>query len=205
MPTRFYLDISNTNASGPGASQSTTLPTGTHNTNSPSGLYDDGLLNPNTGFTGSGAVSFTSLAQTARQSGRYAIMASSELAAQTISSGTWTFNCYSGESASQANAYFALCVYIWRPSTSSVVGFIYNSAAELGTEWTIAGGFVNFTFSGSSVTAQANDVLVLEVWYTSAQAKAASYTLNAYFDDQEYIDAPQNILFFRSKRAIVIS
>ncbi|MDH5796951.1 MAG: hypothetical protein OEZ19_00165 [Paracoccaceae bacterium] len=205
MPTRFYLDISNTNASGPGASKSTTLPNGTNNTNTPSGLYDDGLLNPNTGFTGSGPIVFASLAQTARQSGRYAIMATSDLAAQTISAGTWTFNCYTAESSNQANSYFALCVYVWRPSTSSVVGFVYDSNAQLGSEWSISGGFVNFTFSGNSVTAQANDVLVLEVWYTSAQAKSSSYNLTAYFDDQEYIDAPQSILLFRRKRAIVIS
>jgi hypothetical protein len=204
MPTRFHLDIDSVNTLGPGGSRSAALPNGTLNTNSPHNEYNSGLLNPSTSFD-LVRLEFATLGQTARQSGRFAVMSSTSLAAQTISAGTWTFNSYASHSNNNAQAFYALSLYVYRPSTDSVVAYIYDSNAELGTRFTVSGGFINFTISGSEVTAAEGDVLVLEVWYTSAQSQSKSFAVASFFDPDEYIDAPQDILLVAKRRIFIVS
>jgi len=198
MPTRFYFNGNVENNRSPAASQSTALPNGTNVTNNRSVTtgsspnLDKCLLDPNTGFSDV-RLAITTAAQTARQSGRFGILTTTRLAAQTIPAQTWTIRSYYSESNNNANAFLAAVLYVWRPSSSSIVGTIYDNNAQLGTEWTTAGGYITSTFSGSSVTAQDGDVLVLETWYTAIQGKAASYTVAMWYDETEYLDSPANI------------
>ncbi|MBI3642297.1 MAG: hypothetical protein HY222_07895, partial [Thaumarchaeota archaeon] len=94
------------------------------------------------------------------------------LAAQTLSAGNWTIGIFASESAAQANNFGAGSLYIWRPSTSSVVGYIFDGpsgAGHHGTEWTtiLTGRFFNAT--GASITTKSGDVLVFEQWEDRAQ------------------------------------
>jgi hypothetical protein len=148
---------------------------------------------------------FSSLAQTARQSGIVNRFTSDELAAQTIGAQTWTFIGRGQESNVNANRFFGISLYVWRPSTSSVVGYIYDNVAQLSTEFTTGGGLITCTFSGSSLSINAQDVLVCEVWSTAIQAKATSYTITITYPTGSYLDATNNIAPFARKRVILIT
>lgn len=90
------------------------------------------------------------------------------LLAQTIPAQTWTVGFESLEEDPGQNMFLAVSLYVWNPGGSSVRGRIYDSTAQLGSEWsdtTTPGQVV--TFAGSSVAASANDILVLEVWAVS--------------------------------------
>jgi hypothetical protein len=144
-------------------------------------------------------VSITSLAQSTRQSGRFARFTSDRLASQTISANTWDYTLRNRHGNNFANAYKAGSIYVWRPSTSSVVGYVYDSNAEIGSVWT-----TNFTndssnISGSAVTATNGDVLVIEVWYTAAQAKTNSYAHDIEYNTSSYIETPQDLAFLVDK------
>jgi hypothetical protein len=194
MATRFYFrDITSTNAPTSG-SKSSALPNGTDNSltanDSQSLLIQQGSSDVQ--------VDITTLSQTSRQSGRFARFTSDFLAAQTISADTWTYQLRNRESNANANAYKAGSIYVWRPSTNSVVGYIYDSNAEIGSEWT-----TNFTndssdISGSSVVCAGGDVLVCEVWYTAAQSKGTSYTNSIQYNVNSFIETPQDLLFVRT-------
>ena len=198
MPTRFYFNGNVENNLSPAASQSTTLPDGTNVTSNRSVTtgsspnLDKCLLDPNTGFSDV-RLAITTAAQTTRQSGRFGILTTTKLDAQTIPAQTWTVRSYYSESNNNANAFLAVALYVWRPSTNSKVGTIYDANTQLGTEWTISGGYISATFSGSSLAILEGDVLVLETWYTAAQGKAASYTVAMWFDETEYLDSPADI------------
>ena len=198
MATRFYFrDITSPYAPTAGT-KSVALPTGTNNSLT---ANDDQSLLLTTGTNVQ--VDITSAAQTARQSGRFARFTSDPLASQTISANTWDYTLRNRESNANANAYKAASIYVWRPSTSSVVGYVYDSNAEIGTEWT-----TNFTndssnISGSAVTATNGDVLVIEVWYTAAQGKAASYSNSIQYNANSFIETPQDLTFFVATKEII--
>jgi hypothetical protein len=196
MATRLYFrDDTSSNAPTAG-SKSTALPDGTDNSltanDSQSLLLTEGTSNT--------TVSITTLAQLARQSGRFARFTSEPLASQTISANTWDYTLRNRLSNSLANAYKAGSIYVWRPSTSSVVGYVYDSNAEIGTVWT--NNFTNDSsnITGSAVTATNGDVLVIEVWYTSAQGKAKSYVVDIQYNVDGYIETPQDLTFFEAPK-----
>lgn len=128
-------------------------------------------------------VRWLSLAQTGRQS-TFMTHAWFRLGAQTISAGTWGLGTAVLTSNTAANTFFAVSIYVWRPSTSSVVGYIYDSTTELGNEW--RGDFTAesrlISFSGNSVTAANGDTLIFEIWATAAQGAATSYTNWMFYD-----------------------
>lgn len=155
-------------------------------------------------------VTNTTLAQTAQQSVYMARFTSDPLAAQTFGSGTWQLFVEVGESAAAANAFTRYSVYVWRPSNSSVVGYIYDAAASDTGEWSsssvVGNSFLGET--GSNVTCQAGDVLVVEVWAVCSQGNATSRTLTLAFDGTtdvvnavdaasaaSYINTPADITF----------
>lgn len=124
----------------------------------------------------------TSLASTSAQKTWKGRWTSNPLAAQTIAAQTWTFNFAASIQNAAANAFLALSVYVWRPSTNSLVGFIYDSVSPLGTVWPTSLTTRQITFSGSAVTAQVNDVLAIEVWDVATQTMATAYTVSFYTD-----------------------
>jgi hypothetical protein len=192
MATRFFF-ATDTAAFAPTAgSKSTALPDGTDNSLTANDSQSLLLTANNSAST----ESINTLAQTARQSGRFARFTSDRVTAQTISANTWTVVIDTRESNGSADAYLALSAYVWRPSTSSVVGYIYDSNAQIGAEWSLSLGAVTYTFSGSAVTAQTGDVVVIEVWYTAAQAKATSYQVQTrYNTSTQYLETPQDLVF----------
>jgi hypothetical protein len=198
MTTRLYFR----NIVSPDAptadSKSVALPNGTNN--SPAANDNQSLLLTQ----GSDVqVDITSLAQTARQSGRFARFTSEPLSSQTISANTWNYTLRNRESNANANAYKAASIYVWRPSTSAVVGYVYDSNEQIGAEWT-----TNFTndssnITGSAVTATDGDVLVCEVWYTAAQAKGVSYINSIQYNASSYIETPQDLTFVIVTKEII--
>ncbi|MDE1813071.1 MAG: hypothetical protein KGI05_00270 [Thaumarchaeota archaeon] len=158
------------------------LPVGTFKGNSGTGFEDLSMSSVMGTATTSVTKTLTSIAQTAHQDNYIARFTSSSLAAQTIPAGTWTFALQTSEANNNANSFIVGSLYVWRPSTSSVVGYVYDSDTALGTEWgaTTTGRVV--TVTGSSVTTQDGDVLVFEMWRHAAQAANTGYVQTLYFD-----------------------
>jgi hypothetical protein len=213
MPvTRYYPGTteSSTPSVGPTGEQSAVLPNGTNN-NNPGSLRRYSRLQttkPSTAqYFGVGST-FNSLAQTGRQSafvgyGYY------ELGPQTIPAGDWAIAWAASEGNNSANSYLALSIYVWRPSTPGVVGYVYDSTAELGTEWSTSITSRTATVSGSSVTVQNGDVLVIELWQTAAQGVGMTYaqqleveavssasdiTTNGGASTSGWVDAPDELV-----------
>jgi len=107
---------------------------------------------------------------------------SQALAAQTISANTWTLAAAVKESDANAESITIASIYVYRPSTSAVVGFVYDSDTALGVEYTTSEDGQVYSLSGSAVTAQNGDILVLEYWVHSTQLLALGYTNTLYFD-----------------------
>lgn len=206
MPaTSFYLRGNNLSGTNLTAEQSTSLPTGTDASNA----WGIGPLNVTAGpGPGNNTSSRTSAATTAAQSGFLRAWGSAALEAQTIAAATWTFAGGFNESNAAANAFLALAVYIWRPSTSSKVDTIYDSATALGTEWPSSEAGIVATFSGSSVTTQSGDILVVEVWVVATQGGSMAYANSIYYEGStrptqgtattnaaSYIECPNTITF----------
>ena len=84
------------------------------------------------------------------------------LAAQTISANTWTINFANSENSGFPPSNIRACIYVWRPSTGTRIGFIADSVVALSNQF--GGGEVVYhvTVTGSAVTAQAGDVLCFE-------------------------------------------
>lgn len=186
MPATKYYPIAVSSTRGtnePSAKQSTALPNGT---NGPSS-YTTGpqyFEMRSTGVSPAATVrpNWTTLAQTGRQS-TFLQHGWFRLGTQTIAAGTWRIAGAVLESDLNSNAFFALSIYVWRPSTSSVVGYIYDAATELGAEWPLTTAASRLaSVSGNSVSALNGDTLIVEFWATNAQAAATSYTNRVFFD-----------------------
>lgn len=196
MATRFYLRTDVLSANAPTAgSKSVALPLGTNNS-----LTNDSDSLLLTAAAADTLTQITTLAQTARQTGRFCRGTSLPLAAQTISANTWTSLLRVQESNTAANAFTAFSIYVWRPSTSTRVGFIYDSSTSLGTEWGTTVSNRTYTVSGSAVTVQEGDVISWEVWYSAAQGNATARTLTIRHDLTTYLETPQNLTFFTAPK-----
>src|SRR6478609_3698948 len=127
------------------------------------------------------------------------------LAAQTISANTWTINFAASQSSSFAASNIRACIYVWRPSSGTRVGFIADSVVALTTQFTSGEFSYQVTVAGSAVTAIAGDVLCFEAILSTS---SSSGTLAFYYDgatinttdgsnvsDQaSFIETPQNNL-----------
>ena len=177
MATTLYCNEAAPTTSPTAGEKSSTLPVGGSNSDSGSGT--ERSLSTSRG-SGQQTLNWTTAASTAQQSYYLRRFSSPALAAQTISSGSWSYYFIAAESNAAANIYHRLSVYVWRPGTSSVVGFVYDATADLGVEVNNTGQ--SGTFSGSSVTAQDGDILVCELWAVATQSMATSYTGTIYYD-----------------------
>lgn len=136
-----------------------------------------------------------------------------QLGAQTIPAGTWSVSTTLNEANLAANVFAAVSVYVWRPSTTSVVGRIYNVQAQLGVEPNTAAAnrTSHFTFSGSSVTTQNGDYLIFELHATMVPSMATAYTFGLWLNAQasvadatasqqatgsNWIDSPETLVPF---------
>lgn len=210
--TTFYWRTRTQSRTGlPTSSESTALPWGTDTTDfgvptPTNATYKIGNLSTQLGTGDLASTELPSAAQTARQSGLMGIFASWPLAAQTVSAQTWTMFVGNKSGNSRANPYVAASFYIWR--SGAVASYIYDSAAELGSEWTTTTSVESFTASLGSFTLQANDILVLEIWVTAAQDKSTSYTNEVLWNGTDdtttgnsnnspasYISVPQTLEF----------
>lgn len=146
--------------------------------------------------------SFLTLPQTARQSGYFGIFVSDPLAAQTISAQTWSAVIRRRESNAAVNAFFAASIYLWRPSTSTLVfPFIYDSSTSLGTEFPTTFATATYSLSGASVTCQTGDVLVIEPWWSAAQGMGTEYTVEIQYNAAgiSYLESPQDLAFAKER------
>lgn len=214
MATRLFArNVAAAAAVSPTAgTKSVALPTGTANTLT----FTNNTLNTVKGAAQTSTTT-TSLAQTTAQSGNFAPrFVSLPLDAQTIAANTWTIFWGDSEANAAANAFLALSIYVWRPSTNTRVGFIYDSTANIGVEFNTTAEAQSATISGSAVTAQRGDVLIAEFWYTATQAMATAYTVTLSYDGTNetttgtgntsvatYIETPQNLTILTPKSSIV--
>lgn len=174
------------------------------------------ILSPIKG-TSTVTYSGASLAQVAHQDNFFTSFSTPPLMAQSVNAGTWSFAIECQEQSTQANSFFALSLYLYRPSGSTVATYIYDSDTALATEW---GGLEHgrgATFSGASFTSQSGDILVLEVWRHAAQDVATAFTQQIFldggtdvsdgdttFDAASWIEAPQEIGFSPRLRLISV-
>lgn len=86
------------------------------------------------------------------------------LGTQTVLAQNWRIGIAVNEANAAANSQLMISFYVWRPGTSAVVGYIYDSHTVLGTEWSATEDGVEATFPGNMVVCQEGDVIVLEVW-----------------------------------------
>lgn len=175
--TKFWLKDATTDESPGETELSVALPVGT--------FKDFAIAQKSMGTIKDGSetsISGTSLAQTAHQDNFFTSFTYNErLAAQTFGSGIWTLSVMVKQNNNVANSFIVLSLYVWRPSTSSVVGYIYDSDTPLGNEWNRGARGRVVTFTGSNVTCQAKDRLVLEFWRHAEQGKVASYTQELFY------------------------
>lgn len=99
------------------------------------------------------------------------------LAAQTIAAGSWACSIFAEETATTVNAFVRLAISVWRPNTTgsggTLVGYIYDSATNLGTEISTTAGAKTGNVSGSAITVQDGDRLVVSTIGAVVSATAA--------------------------------
>lgn len=161
------------------------------------------------------SVALTSNATTSQQVYYFTRFVSEELSGiSSITAQTWTYNF--AVQCSNAQARFPVSsgavpvvVYVWRPSTSAVVGTIFDSTAGSCGIASAETGF-NVTFSGSSVASVADgDVICIEIIFRPTQTLATAYTDTFYYDGTtvnstnntgvsnhaSFLETPQNLTF----------
>lgn len=139
--------------------------------------------------TSQSSLSLTTSGQTTAQNNFVGFFVSETLNVnQTVGGGNIILNTADLEESLASNWWMnGLCVYVWRPSTAEVVGYIrdYQGVSLGGTEATAAGSEQVTHITGitsSAVNAVAGDVIVAEIWATATQGMATAYTNNFYFD-----------------------
>ncbi|MDQ5870611.1 MAG: hypothetical protein M3547_00175 [Acidobacteriota bacterium] len=201
MATRLYLRNTTINTdAGLTAEQSSAKPVGTLNASL-------SLRDLNT-VKGSAQLDLSrnSLAQTTHQDGIRYVGFSAGLVVTQIDANTWSFGLASNEANTNANTFTTVTLYVWRPSTNAVVGFIIDDDTPRGVEWGATEDGQVFTVSGSAVSGvQAGDQVVFEWWYHSVQGMATAYLQQFFYDGAtdvvdatttdaaSYIETPQDL------------
>jgi hypothetical protein len=203
MATKLYLTATRAGNRPRYGENSATLPIGIFN-----GVGGDNFQDLSLSATKGAAEVTKSLSTsgtTSHQDHYLGRFTSDDLVAQTITAQTWTIAIRSSETHGSSNAYLHVSLYIYRPTTQTVVGYIHDGTDILGAEWNGLGQVI--TFAGSEVTCQARDVLVLEVWKHAVQLSIYSYSVSIYFggttdvvdgtaaDAASYISTPQDLVF----------
>jgi len=179
MATKFYLR-NITAAKTPTTGEKSTALASTQADNA-SGTEETLSLLPGVGSSQT-SIAQTTDASSGAERGYHARFTSEPLLAGTYGSGTWTIAIAAEESNAASNAFLAASIYFWRPSSSTVVGFIYDATTQIGTEWNNSEtGEVN-NVTGANVTISDGDVLVFELWRNQTQSMATAYTNTIYYD-----------------------
>ena len=202
--TKFYLRVALAANPPSNGEKSTALPVGTATASNSGTGFEDLSLSTTIG-TAATNKQLNSTAQTAHQDNYIARFTSAALAAQTINADTWTFGYLPSETNNNALSATVISLYVWRPGTSSVVGFIFDSDTPISDTWQEGDEADLVTFSGASVVAQAADVLVLEFWRHASQGKAVSYAQILYFDGTTEITANAQAFVGNTDAASAIS
>lgn len=175
--TKYYPQstASSTPAGLPTGEQSAVLPAAVDIGASTDKRYSAlGLSRPVGGaFCGANGTYSTS-ATTTQQSG-FCGYAYFRVAAGSVGAGTWQLAVYGEESNAQANCKYACSIYVWRTGTG-VVGYIYDSLTELGTEFPASATYKVASITGAGVTAQNGDYVVVELHAIATQGMATAYT-----------------------------
>ena len=130
---------------------------------------------------------------------------SQPLDAQAISAGTWTMRAGIKVASGFTTFHVSGCIYIWRPSTGTLVGTIADVVTTpignpAGTNETDS-GIATLTASGSPVTTLAGDVLIFEFWGVSVDSNVPAHSRQCtiYYDgttegsttsNAAYVNAP---------------
>jgi hypothetical protein len=139
-----------------------------------------------------------SQASTSQQSAYFGRYSSGPLAAQTIPAQLWYWGVSIGETNANANVYNWPVLYIWRPSTNSVVGYIFDANTNYGVEWRLgADPQMQQRFAGNAVTCEDGDILVMEMWAVATQSSATSYIYDCWTTAQNAtLECPYVIAFY---------
>src|SRR3989304_4417880 len=147
-------------------------------------------------FTGTAQVAMTntSIANTARNAYYVTRWVSPRLNETHITVSSYQLNIAAAESSKSAkfpwgcvtSYYMACSLYVWRISSGTKIGTIYDSSPTsfqepltIDTEQVMEKAFTGTTVAGLIA---GDDVLVCELWASMEQAMSASYTQTVYFD-----------------------
>lgn len=190
MATRLYLHRASSAVGGTlpatNASVSSTAPTWTPGTTNGAALTP--LLTNLTMNTIISAVAQTSLAyatfaSVAAQPQPFLRWVSEPLDAQSISSQTITVSIGTSESSTNSAFSQRMVVRLWRPSSGTNVGAMRDTGSEFWGGSSTSQSAQTGSFGSTAQTAQAGDVIVLELWRTTAvQSMATSYTNTLFYD-----------------------
>lgn len=181
MATRLYLrDLTASNPPTTGK-KSTANPSGTPGANNATGTLETRSLSLTKGAAQT-SIALNSDASTGARTNYLARFTSPPLAAQTLSAETWTTAIAQSEADLNSNKNSVFSLYVWRPSNSSVVGYIYDTNTLRGTEWGATEDGRVVTLVGASLAVLDGDVLVLEFWCGGSQTVASAYAMTVYFD-----------------------
>jgi hypothetical protein len=177
--------------------KSAVLPVGTDR-----GDFNENLsLSTSTSLTATTPFLYSTSPINTLQSAMMARHASIPLKAQTVAANTWTVSFIGSQNNNAANAFLAVSLYVYRPETGAVVGYIRDSATTVGVEFN--GAVQTVTFAGSEVIASAGDILVLEAWNVATQqnnaARDITWSVGQLGGVNTYIETPQNLDFTKEK------
>jgi len=156
------------------------------------------------------SITYNSFANADHNDDFFTSFSSDALAAGDVTAQTWSLGIAFSEGNAAANSGLVISLYVFRPSSSSVVGYVRDSDSQLGPEWGATEDGIVASFAGSAVSGvQDGDILVLEVWrHTNAQSMSVAYAQTCYFEGTtdvvdatttnaaSYIETPQTLAFF---------
>jgi len=154
----------------------------------------------------------TSLAQTAAQVIYFTRFCSAPLNQTSIAANTWNWVAATSEASTTGNfpaANARNVVYVWRPSSGTKVGNIFDGAGNNPGAGTTTERAVVSTFSGSALTVQVGDIICCELVFTVSQSTAVARTMTVFYDgtaetntdgtitsnQASYINTPETISF----------
>jgi hypothetical protein len=186
VATRLYLRDTTVNG-GPTGDRSTGMPNGT--LSQPTWATRD--LDAAKGASQVSVV-HTHPALTTHHDGAMRCFVSAALGVTSIAAVNWTFALAATESNSAADTFNNPALYVWRPGTNAVVGYIVGGSSHQGTGFGAeAGTPVSqvVTVAGAAVTGiQAGDKLVFEWWHHWLHTMATAYTSTILYNGTQDVE-----------------
>lgn len=212
MATRFYFHASTNSTSGLPTTKQSSLSV---ESGKGDALTLNRLMNTDIG-TSQASIAITSINDTSAHNYYFTRFASQSVYQSSIAANTWTLFFATQESNTSANfpvtannKAIRITCYVWRPSNSSLVGWILEGASAATVDEGSSGSELAkvVTFSGSEVlNVQDGDVIIFEVIFQITQGAATAYTDTYYFDGTttytdgtpassaaSYLETPENL------------